>query len=188
MIRKPRIVISLLATLSLAITPQVFAQDNDSAAARALLNHLSGTFNDYVWVEGSGAGAGAWHVTGEWVARVRGDGAKGDFTASLLGVRSDLWVLTTFADAADPALRMPHTHHVGLADADVTVIPDGIRLQGIATITANGSVALYSGSTVRVDITGGSLIQYSNIKLTFLGAAVGHFGPQPYEGLVVLGR
>ena len=48
---------------------------------------VSGTFNDCVWVE-AGAGAGAWHVTGEWTARVKGQSGKGDFTGSLLGVRS----------------------------------------------------------------------------------------------------
>ena len=70
----------------------------------------------------------------------------------------------------------------------MTVIPNGIRLEGTAVITANGSVAPYSNSTVRVDITGGSLLRYSNVKLTFFEHAIGHFGPQPYEGIVAIGR
>jgi hypothetical protein len=184
MTNKPRFAMSLLATMALAIGTHAFAEEN---AGKVLRGPLSGTFNDYVWVEAA-AGAGAWHVTGQWTARVKGNSGKGEFTGSLLGVRSDLWVLETFADPANPALRTPHTHHVGLLDAEVTVIPNGIRLEGTAIITANGSVAPYSNSTVRVDITGGSLIRYSNIKLTFLGAAVEHFGPQPYDGLVVIGR
>lgn len=178
-----RFAMSLLATMALAIGTHAFAQETAGEAQ----GPVSGTFNDYVWVEG-GAGAGAWHVTGQWTARVKGESGKGEFTGSLLGVRSDLWVLETFADPANPALRTPHTHHVGLLDAEVTVIPNGIRLEGTAIITGNGSVAPYSNSTVRVDITGGNLIRYSNIKLTFFGAAVGHFGPQPYDGLVVIGR
>lgn len=149
---------------------------------------LSGTFSDYVWVE-SGSGAGAWHVTGGWTVKLLGNSGKAEFVGSLLGVRSDLWALQVNADPANPANRSPHTHHVGLFDATVTALPNGIRLSGTATITANGSVAPYSGSLVQVDITGGGLIQYSNIKLTFFGAgAVEHFGPQPYEGVVVMER
>lgn len=184
MTNKRRFAISVLATMALAIGAHALAQDN---ASEAPPRHVSGTFNDYVWVEAA-AGAGAWHVTGEWTARVNANSGKGAFTGSLLGVRSDLWVLETSADPANPALRTPHTHHVGLVDADVTVIPNGIRLEGTAVITANGSLAPYSDSMVRVDITGGNLIRYSNIKLTFLGAAIDHFGPQPYDGLVVIGR
>jgi hypothetical protein len=46
---------------------------------------------------------------------------------------------------------------------------------------------LFSGSPVRVDITGGALLLFSNIKLTLLGHAIDHFGP-PYEGIVLFGR
>lgn len=183
MSRKTSFVIAVVAAIAVAAGAHAIAQENGAQPPLG----VSGTFNDYVWVE-SGAGAGAWHVSGEWTARIKGNSGKADFTASLLGVRSDLWVLQTFADPANPALRTPHTHHVGLVDAAVTVLADGIRLEGIATITGNGSVAPYSGSTVRVDITGGNLINYSNVKMTFFGAAIGHFGPQPYDGLVVLGR
>ena len=182
MINRPRFVMTLLAIVTLAAGAHAAAQEDNGPLGR-----LSGTIDDYVWVE-TGAGAGAWHVTGRWTARSKGDSGKADFTASLLGVRSDLWVLQTGADPANPALRSPHTHHVALTDAEVTVIPNGIRLEGTAIITANGSVAPYSNSTVRVDLTGGSLLRYSNVKLTFLGHAVDHFGPQPYDGVVVNGR
>lgn len=180
MITRPRFLMPLLAIVTLAAGAHAAAQDRQ-------LGRLSGTIDDYVWVE-AGAGAGAWHVTGRWTARSKGDSGKADFHASLLGVRSDLWVLQTGADPANPGLRSPHTHHIALTDAEVTVIPNGIRLEGTAIITANGSVAPYSNSTVRVDVTGGNLLRYSNVKLTFLGHAVDHFGPQPYDGLVVIGR
>jgi hypothetical protein len=144
---------------------------------------LSGTFDDYVWVT-MGGGAGPWHVTGGWTAKRLGNSDKVEFIASLHGVRSDLWVLQTGTDPANPALRSAHTHHIGLLDASVTTLPNGIRLAGTAIITVNGAVAPYSGSPVEVDITGGGLLPLSNIKLTFLGAAIEHFGPQPYEGVV----
>lgn len=160
---------------------QVVAQEPAQAAVR-------GTFNDYVWVATTGSGAGAWHVTGQWTAQVNRATGRGEFIASLLGVRSDLWVLQTGADPTNPALRTPHTHHIGLLNSEVTVIPNGVRLTGTAIITSNGSVAPFSGSLVQVDITGGSMVAFSNIKLTFLGAAVDHFGPQAYDGIVVFER
>lgn len=177
--------ISLMAAVAVVMGVHAVAQD---VGSQAPLTHVAGTFNDYVWVEAN-QGFGPWHVTGEWSAQVNIHSGKGQFIGSLLGVRSDLWVLQTAADPANPALRSPHTHHVSLPDADVSVISNGIRLEGTAIITGNGSVANYSGSVVRVDMTGGNAVRYSNIKLTFLGAsAIEHFGPQPYEGLVVLGR
>lgn len=184
MSNKIRFALFLVAAMAVALSTQSFAQPN---AADVPVTNVSGTFNDYVWVE-AGAGAGAWHVTGEWTARANQSSGKGEFIGSLQGVRSDLWVLQTFADPANPALRTPHTHHIGLVNAAVTALSNGVQLEGTATITGNGSVAPYSNSLVRVEITGGNLIPHSNIKLTFFGAAVGHFGPQPYEGLVVLGR
>jgi hypothetical protein len=184
MFNKSRFAMSLVTIMALTMGIHAIAQET---ANKAPVAHVSGTIDDYVWVE-VGTGAGAWHVTGQWSAEVEGSSGKGKLIASLLGVRSDLWVLQTFADPANPALRTPHTHHVGLSEADVSVIPNGIRLEGTAIITANGSAAPYSNSTVRVDLTGGSVLRYSNVKLTFFGAAVDHFGPQPYEGVVVIGR
>jgi hypothetical protein len=182
MIRKTIFALFVVAAIAGATGAHVLAQEPVPPALR-----VSGTFADYVWVEAA-VGNGAWHVTGEWTAQVKGNSGKGDFTASLLGVRSDLWVQQNFIDPANPALRSPHTHHVGLADAEVTILPNGVRLEGVATITANGSVTPYSGSTVRIEITGGNTLRYSNIKMTFTGAGAEHFGPQSYEGVVVLGR
>lgn len=167
--------VTLMAAMALAAANPARAEEQSQP-------QVSGTFNDYVWVE-TGSGAGAWHVTGTWTARGKHNG-RGEFIGSLHGVRSDLWVQQTGADPANPALRTPHTHHIGLLDAVATVIPNGIRLEGLAKITANGSEAPYSNSLVRVEITGGGLLRFSNIKLTFFGAAVDHFGPQAYDGLV----
>jgi len=37
-----------------------------------------------------------------------------------------------------------------------------------------------------IDITGASLVPYSNVKLTFGGGAIGHFGDQPIDGVVTI--
>lgn len=158
-----------------------------ASAQNAVPTHLSGTIDDYVWVEAAGPGFGAWHVSGEWSLHSNGRSGQADFTASILGVRSDLWVLQNVFDPATVS-RSPHTHHVLIDDGHVTTVPNGFRVSGSATITANGSVTSYSNSPIDVDITGGNLIRFSNMKLTFFGDAVGHFGPQAYDGVVVLGR
>ena len=158
-----------------------------ASAQHEVPTHLSGTIDDYVWVEAMGPGFGAWHVSGEWSLQLNGTSGKAEFAASILGVRSDLWVLQNLFDPATVS-RSPHTHHVLAGDGQVTSIPNGFRVSGTATITGNGSVTPYSNSPIEVDITGGNLIRFSNMKLTFFGDAVGHFGPQAYDGVVVLGR
>ena len=70
----------------------------------------------------------------------------------------------------------------------MTSIPNGFKVSGTATITANGNVTPYSSAPVEVEITGGNLLQFSNMKLTFRGVAVDHFGSQPYDGVVARGR
>ena len=158
-----------------------------ASAQNSLPSHLGGTIGDYVWVEAEGPGFGAWFVSGEWSLNGHGASGKADFTASLLGVRSDLWVLQTSSNPAT-ASRTPHTHHVGLVNAEVTSIPNGFKVSGFATITANGSVAPYSNAPVEVDITGGNLVRFSTMRLTFLGIGIDHFGSQPYDGVVALRR
>jgi hypothetical protein len=140
---------------------------------------LTGVINDYV------DSAGSWHINGEWSLQVKGNSGKAEFFASLIMMRSDLWVITT---GADPANRMPHTHHVGLADGVVTPLPNGWRISGNAVITGNGNAAGFSPSPIVVEITGGNTVAAANIKLTFEGAAAGHFGTQPLDGVVTFGR
>ncbi len=142
---------------------------------------LTGIINDYV------ESGGAWHVNGSWTAQAKGESGKADFFASLTMLRSDLWVQLTQADPTNPALRGAHTHHVGLIDGTVTVLANGWRLSGNAIVTSNGSAGGLSGSPIDVEITGGTLLQ-SNLKLTFAGAAAGHFGTQALDGVVVFAR
>ncbi|MCU1271738.1 MAG: hypothetical protein JWN74_3032 [Acidobacteriaceae bacterium] len=130
---------------------------------------LSGLFNDY-----TPATSGAWEVRGEWSLRVKGDSGTADFSAALtMGLST-------------PTARNAHTHHITLVDGVVTSLTNGFRVTGTATITGNGSYPPPFGgsSTVQIDITGGNTVAYSNIKLTFGGDAVAHFGPQPVNGVV----
>ena len=172
--------LALLAALVVTTSPA--AQDQNAQQTR-----VTGTLSDYVWVEGGGATAGAWHASGTWSARLLGDSGKAEFVANILGMRSDLWVLQTGQDP-QTTNRSPHTHHVGLLEADITPIAGGVRLTGTAIITTNGTAAPFSGSPVVVEITGGNLVTYSNMRLMFQGAAIGHFGSQSYDGVVTIER
>ena len=41
-----------------------------------------------------------------------------------------------------------------------------------------------TNSTLQVDVTGGDLVAYSNVTLTFGGDAAKHFGTNPVAGVV----
>ena len=51
-------------------------------------------------------------------------------------------------------------------------------------MASNGNVAGFSGSPVDIQVTGGNGIAFSNVTLTFGGAAAAHFGDQPFHGVV----
>ena len=152
-------------TLALALVSPAFAQSSSPFK-------IVGTVSDYTDAANA---AGPWNITGDWSAELRGRSGRVDFIVSLAMVRS-----TTGAAS--------HTHHVALLDATVTRIANGYRISGDAVITNSGSLAPFSGSPLTVDITGGGAVEFSNVRLTFGGAAIGHFGDQPIEGVVTLRR
>ena len=115
--------------------------------------------------------SGPWQLVGDWSATLRTTGQV-DVSASLSMVR------------ADNPTRSAHTHHLGLVGGTVTIIPNGYRIAGAATITSNGAAAPFSGSPVIVDVTGNTAVPLAKITLTFQGAAVAHFGDQPIDGVV----
>ena len=61
---------------------------------------------------------------------------------------------------------------------------NGYRVTGTAALTSNGAVAPFSGSPVTVDVTGGNALMLATVKLTFGGAAAGHFGDSALTGVV----
>ena len=144
--------------------------------------HFSGVIDDHTI-----ASAGSWEIHGEWSLDLLGASGTADFSAALNMERSDYWLLTTTgANPNSVATRNPHTHHIVVKGGTVTPITGGFRVTGAALVTGNGSTPPFGGSsTVQVDVTGGDLISPSNIKLTFGGDAVAHFGSQTFSGVVV---
>ena len=145
--------------------------------------HLSGLINDYSPV--SISPTGPWEIRGEWELNLTGSSGEAAFTAELTMVRSDFWVWLTGTDADNPAARSPHTHHIAVVGGTITTLANGFRVSGPAQVTASGSPAPFGPSTqLQIDVTGGSSVPYSNVKLTFIGDAAGHFGTQSIEGVV----
>ena len=155
-----------LVTIALAWGGQVLAGPAEQT-------RLGGQISDYT---ATADPASAWHVSGDWSVRLMGDSGRGIFSAALSMVHS-----------ANPA-PAAHTHHVTLRDGEVTPLPTGFRLTGLATITSNGNVAGFSGSPIEVQVTGGNGLAYSNVAVTFGGAAAAHFGDLPIHGVVAAGR
>jgi hypothetical protein len=130
---------------------------------------------------------GPYVVSGPWSLRFQPNG-KGDFDASLTMVRSDLNI-GAFGGPDSQAARNFHTHHVQITNGDVTVE----TVNGVTKLTMTGTVfvtgsgnQMFPGSTARVEITGGSVLTLSNVKLIFNAPASGHFTSEPYEGVVTL--
>jgi hypothetical protein len=86
-----------------------------------------------------------------------------------------------------PVPGAPHTHHISLKQATVAPLANGYSVTGIAAIAGNGNLSNpYTNSDVTVEVTGGADLPLSNVKVIFHGeAAVGHFGTDPLNGVVV---
>jgi hypothetical protein len=157
--------VASLVTLALALSSQAQAQTTTQTK-------LTGDLNDYTALLDP---AGPWHVSGEWSLTLKGGSGEGDFSAALGMVRSQ---------NPTPAA---HTHHVTVIDGDVTLLANGFRISGGAVITSNGNLAGFSGSPVDIEVTGGNTLSYSNVTVTFGGAAAAHFD-QPVHGVVASRR
>ncbi len=132
------------------------------------------------------ATAGSWAMHGTWSLHVKGESDKADFTAAMDMERSDyFYVATPAADPNSLTTRNAHTHNIAIVDGTVTTIPGGFRVSGPAMLTGNGATPPFgTDSTLQVDVTGGNLVMFSNVKLTFGGNAVAHFGALPISGVV----
>jgi len=146
--------------------------------------HISGVLDDHTL-----AMFGSWEMHGVWSLDLNERTGKADFTAAMNMERADLFFVPpptgAGADANTLSVRNPHTHHIGVMEGTVTAITGGFRVTGPATVTGNGGVAAFgTNNSAQIDITGGTLVEYSNLALTFGGDAIKHFGDQPIAGVV----
>jgi hypothetical protein len=172
--------VSMIAVLGLA-----------AAAALATLadlrtpTHFSGLINDYTAVAGATSvspGTGPWEVRGPWNLTLHEESGTADFSAAVTMELADFSLSSSNITAS---ARMQHTHHITV-EGKVTPITGGFEVTGPATITKDGgpAPATIQGSTLVIDITGGALVTFSNITLTFEDGAASHFGLAPLHGVV----
>jgi hypothetical protein len=135
-------------------------------------------------------------MRGTWSLVLHEGSGTADFSAELNMEQSDEGIINIankIGDTADPtvefntpALRGAHTHHIVLDNQPFSKLPSGgIQVLGpIKLVTKDGTPAPFAQSTLQVQVTGGTSIAYSNVTLTFIGAATGHFGTQAIHGVV----
>jgi hypothetical protein len=182
---------SLWLAISNIVALMLAVATGTAARAEGQFFQLSGVINGYTPATIKLGGAGPWEVRGTWSVSLNPYTDTADFSADLTMMRSDLWVSANNQPPDNTALRMAHTHHIALQQVKITMIPNGFRLTGIASITKNGSPAPLTASPLQVDFTGGTSLLISNVALTFLApnpdpgtAANSHFGSLPILGVV----
>ena len=164
--------------LCLTVFASVFQASDQGSSTKK----LEGVINDFS--PRSTNPTGPYLVNGTWSLQLHANG-KSDFTASLTMVRSDLWLIENAGDPDSQAARNFHTHHVLMTDGEVSVVGNAIVVNGTVVVTSNGN-QVFPGSTAQIEISGGTAVTPSNIKLTFGAPASGHFTSQPYKGVVVV--
>ena len=194
----------IVAILALAVVASAQAQAPSPT-------HFKGVINDYTAATGVG---GPWEMHGSWSLKLKGDSGTADFSGVMTMEHPDYWVLANPATPPasptvdNPGARSPHTHHITMTDAVVSLetslcAPDSpattgrFMVTGQADITGNGTAAPFQTkggvttlSTLQVCITGGTEVAYSNVTLTFAAKApaTGHFGSLPIHGVVRTAR
>jgi hypothetical protein len=130
---------------------------------------------------------GPWEMRGPWTLTVDGQSGKGDFTAAITMELSDYTRNSANVDSGSGSnSRMQHTHNIAITGGTITQIDTGgMQLTGPVSITKDGSPAPLAASTLTVSITGGKIVEYSNMTLQFQGGAPVHFGSQLIHGVVV---
>lgn len=174
-----------IVILALAAMPiRALAQDGDQVPSV----HLSGQINDYT----PQSGGGPWEIRGEWSLHLNQTTMTANFSAAVNMTRSDYWVVLNPTAVNDNTStgRSPHTHHITLRHATVIPTSGGFEVSGPVTVTVNGNPpppfpASCDTCMLTVDITGGSLVTYSNITMKFSGPPSTHFGTQAIHGVVV---
>ena len=165
----------VLALTALILTGNALQGDSNP-------NKFEGVINDFS--PPSTNPAGPYLVSGPWSLQLHPDG-KANFDASLTMARSTCLLASGNPICVDEMQRNFHTHHVQVTEGQVSTVGTTIIVTGAATVTSNGGQPpVLAGSAVQIELSGGTLLAPTNIKLTFVGGAAAHFTGEPYEGVV----
>ncbi len=175
---------SFWRTIRITVIPMLVIVPGVLAQAPAP-TQFAGVIEDYT--PATNSPMGPWEMRGPWTLTLQGNSGTATFTATLTMELSDYTRNPSNIDSTSGATsRMQHTHHIAMQDGTVTqnATGGGFEVSGPATVTKDGSPAPFAASTLTVDITGGTSVEFSNITLQFEGGATVHFGTQLIHGVV----
>jgi hypothetical protein len=185
--------VRVLSVLVLASGTYALAEDRGP-------EHFSGLINDYTSATVSG---GPYEMHGQWSMQLHRERGTADFYADMTMSSFGTTKTDTGVVVEDPTQAgvNPHTHHIRLTDVAINTdaadaascppykTPTTVRFQisgPLSLMTGNGNVLKGETdpptSTLQVCVSGGPLVEYSNITLVFGAPANGHFGMQGVHG------
>jgi hypothetical protein len=161
--------------------------------------HFRGLINDYTPATVAG---GPYEMHGQWSMELHPERGTADFFADMTMSSFGTTTTSTGAIVEDPTQAgvNPHTHHIRLTDivisSETSTCPTyktatTMRFQITSTLsemTGNGNVLKGETdpptSSLQVCVSGGPVVEYSNITLVFGAPASGHFGTGAIHGVV----
>jgi hypothetical protein len=158
--------------------------------------HYVGFINDFT---SSAVKNGPYEMRGKWKLELDSRRGTSEFTAEMDMETADIGATVV---PTDPTSRGAHTHHIIMKgtsfSTDISTCPanipatpaatQGFVISGDAFITVNGGKTPFANpSTLTVCVTGGELVQFSNITLLLAAQspASGHFGTFPIHGVIL---
>jgi hypothetical protein len=158
--------------------------------------HYVGFINDFT---ASTVKNGPYEMRGKWTLDVDSRRGTSQFSAEMDMETSDSGATV---DLTMPTSRGAHTHHIIMAgktfSTDISTCPanipaapaatQGFVITGEASITVNGGPTPFANpNALTICVTGGELVQFSNITLQFPSSALasGHFGTFPIHGVIL---
>ena len=171
-----------------------FAADRDHPSPPP--RHFAGLINDYTPSAAVVVG-GPYEMRGKWSLDLDERRGTATFAAVMNMETSDYGITQGTVNKDDPATRGAHTHHISMTDGVVTAdwaarcpkfspaVTDGFVVTGSAFVTGNGAAAPFGNpSPLTVCVLGGTVVEFSNLTLSFGKPAANHFGLQPIHGVV----
>jgi hypothetical protein len=158
--------------------------------------HYNGLINDFT-PSAKVTKGGPYQMSGRWSLEVDERHGTARFEAAMNMETSD-YAMT--ADTVDNpgASRGAHTHHIVMTDGVIgtdwatacppfnPIVKGGFVVRGPATVTGNGSAALFGNpSPLTICVLGGDIVTFSNFTMAFGLPASGHFSTQAIHGVVL---
>jgi len=159
--------------------------------------HFKGLINDYTT---AGVAGGPYEMHGQWSMELHPDRGTADFFADMTMSSYGTTTTNTGTVTEDPTQAgvNPHTHHIRLTEVAISTEATGCPPYKTATTVRfqiNGTLSMMTGngnvlkgetdppsSQLQVCVSGGPVVEYSNVTLVFSTPASNHFGLQAIHG------